>query len=146
MFQILYSIRNSEQAVARHTMRPRRWWTPLLRVINSAPKQRITEIFQQSARKSHRAVTPCPTRFKLFWGDAPEHRVSIVLWNVCGQGSESFCFVYHWVIIEEMCFSPHLQSQDVQDLLFFFFLTERKRLQGSNASERYSCQASSEGN
>lgn len=62
-FQILNSICNSEQAVALHTLRPQRWWSSIHHVINSAPKQRITEIIQQSARKSHCAVKLCPTLF-----------------------------------------------------------------------------------
>lgn len=66
LFQILYSICSSGQAVALHTLGPRRWWSSIPHVINSAPKQRITEIVQQSARKSHRTVKLCPTSFHFF--------------------------------------------------------------------------------
>lgn len=36
---------------------------------------------------------------------------SLFRWNTCGSRNESFCFIYHCVIIEETCFSSHLKKK-----------------------------------
>lgn len=66
---------------------------------------------------------------------------------MCGKRNESFCFIYHSVIIEEMCFSPHFEKGKKKHFKdFFFFFNFEKQTPRVKSGARYFCQGLSEGN
>lgn len=62
------------------------------------------------------------------------------------QRNESFCFIYHSVIIEEMCFSPHLRKKKHFKDFFSLFWKKKKKTLGVKCGAGYFCQGLSEGN
>lgn len=76
--------------------------------------------------------------------------ISLFRGTHAAEENESFCYIYHSVLIEEMCLCPHLRRKKRNTSKIFFRVNfvrrKKKRLGGSNLERDISVRACQRGN
>ena len=91
----------------------------------------------------------CPALYHFFGAMLQNIMISLFSGTHAAEENESFCYIYHLVLIEEMCLCPHLRKEKRNTSKIYFFssilLKERKKTRRVKSGVWYFCQGLSRG-